>query len=247
MRHAEPLVRGYAVTHPAGEVRLPTQRGWTPVVYAVSGVLRAVTPGRSWIVPPHRALYVGDDVGIQVRTGRPTAVRCLYFDDSLAGVESGIRVLNVPPLLRELLLDAVRRSPLDVDDTVDAATVTLVLDLLNRQPGAPLELPMPRDDRARSLADAIVVDPALSIAAATHSGLASRRTFERLFRAETGMSLAGWQRRVRMLAAVGLLADGASVTAAATGVGYSTPSAFAAAFRSEMGAPPSAFLAAGAA
>ncbi len=53
------------------------------------------------------------------------------------------------------------------------------------------------------------------------------------------MSVGQWRRRRRMLDAVAHLAGGLPVADVAQRVGYTTPSAFSAAFRTELGMPPS--------
>jgi AraC-like DNA-binding protein len=243
MRHLasseEPAVRGYAVTHPRGQVTLPTQPGWHQVIYTVSGSLVANTARESWAVPPHRALCVGDDATrLQVGTSRPTAVRCLYLDARLGAVPASIRVVNLPPLARELLLHAVVASPLWLDHPSSLAIVTLLIDQLSALPTAALQLPLPADGRAMALAERLMAEPALSLTEAIAPIAASRRTMERRFRLETGLTLAGWQRRARALAAIDRMGDGSSVTEVAIAVGYATPSSFVAAFRGELGVTP---------
>ena len=71
---------------------------------------------------------------------------------------------------------------------------------------------------------------------------ASRRTIERHVRAATGMSLGDWRHRARMLRALELLAAGTAVSSVAVTVGYSTPSAFVAAFRTHFGRTPGRFF-----
>ena len=66
------------------------------------------------------------------------------------------------------------------------------------------------------------------------------RTLERCFRAETGMAIGEWRRRVRLFHALRLLEAGARVTDVAYDIGYTTPSAFAVAFRRQFGASPRA-------
>lgn len=242
VRHSEPSVRGYAVTHPSGEVHLPTQAGWQQVIYAKSGLMTARADRQAWTIPAHRALVVGDDTRVRLRTSSRAVVRCLYLDAALQAVEPAIRVINVSPLARELLLHAVESCPLDLSSPLDAALVTLLVDQLAAQPTEALELPIPSDDRARALANAVLAEPAVPLDQAIASIGAARRTLERLFRAETTMTLAGWRRRARVLAAVALMDAGQSVTAAATEVGYATPSSFVAAFRSELGVTPGSFM-----
>lgn len=239
---SEPLVRGYAVTHPPGVVTMPTQPGWQQIVYALSGVVRAVAERETWTLPPHRALCIGDDRRIELSTPRRTAIRTLYVHRSLEALAPTVRIVGVPPLARELLLRAVETAPLDLRDERSAALCRLLFAELGDLATVPLELPLPTDGRARALADAIVGSPGATLTDLIRDVPAARRTCERHFLDETGMTLAAWQRRARVLAALELLERGATVTTAAATVGYSTPSSFVVAFRSETGETPTAFL-----
>jgi AraC-like DNA-binding protein len=60
----------------------------------------------------------------------------------------------------------------------------------------------------------------------------ARRTLERRFRDETGISFGMWRQKARLLDSIRLLAEGKSVTDAALESGYSSVSAFIAAFKS---------------
>jgi AraC-like DNA-binding protein len=131
---------------------------------------------------------------------------------------------------------------LDLDTPADEATITLIAERLASEPDAHLHLPLPRDPRARQIAASIMSDPALSVDDCLRNVNASRRTLERRFKTETGMSLGQWRRRARILAAVAMLAQGESVTRTALTVGYATPSSFVSAFRSELGSPPREFM-----
>jgi AraC-like DNA-binding protein len=99
---------------------------------------------------------------------------------------------------------------------------------------------MPTDDRARHVADALLADPGTdrSLAALAADAGASRRTVERCFVAETGMPLARWRTQARLLEALRRLGAGATTVQVADAVGYSSPSAFVAAFRRELGTTP---------
>lgn len=242
MRQIEVVVRGYAVTHPAGDVQLPTQPGWDQIIYASSGVFVAGTDRETWTVPPHRAMCVGDGTPLQLTTRKPVVFRGLYLRTHLGAVSEPIRVINVSALTRELLLHAVELCPLDLSSPVESALITLLIDRLSSHRTAALRLPLPVDRRATLLAGALIADPATTLGMAIGDVAASRRTLERLFLSETGMTLAGWQRRARVLAAIELMAAGETVTTAAISVGYATPSSFVAAFRSELGETPRAFM-----
>src|SRR5262249_23663149 len=101
-------------------------------------------------------------------------------------------------------------------------------------------LPMPRDARALRVAHRLRDEPgeAAPLGAFARAAGASRRTLERLFQRETGMSLGRWRQQVRLLHAMRLLARGEGVTSTALEVGYESPSAFIAASASTLGTTP---------
>lgn len=247
MRHDEPVVRSYAVTHPTGDVSLPTQPGWEQIIHARSGALVAHNEDGSWTLPPHRALYIPGGIHVRVRTRATTVVRCLYLRSGLVRLPPDITVFEVAGLTRELILEAVARSPIQADGhgelpPLDSAVIALLADRLRQSSVAPLHLPSLVDARSRQLAALILDRPEGPLDDHAAAVPASRRTLERLFRAETGLSPAAWMRRARVLAAVELLAAGTSVTDAAVSVGYASPSSFVAAFRDELGASPRSFM-----
>ena len=70
---------------------------------------------------------------------------------------------------------------------------------------------------------------------------ASKRTLERIFRAETGVTFGQWRKQLRLLEALRQLAAGEPVTNVALRVGYESPSAFIAMFRNALGTTPSRY------
>lgn len=105
---------------------------------------------------------------------------------------------------------------------------------------SPLALPMPSDERALALAPYVLEKPLVSDSVdglAKHHGVA-RRTLERRFRDETGTGFGMWRQKARLLDSIRLLAEGKSVTDAALDCGYSSVSAFIAAFKGNFGYAP---------
>jgi len=237
-----PRVRSYSITHPPGRVALPTERGWDQLVFSHSGHFTAHTWSQAWTIPAHRALCVPDGTRLKIETSRRSAIRCLYIDAQLGVLGSGLRVVGLGALARELLTHAVDAAPMNLSSPADAALITLLAEQLANEPDAPLRLPLPVDPVAQAVASAVMRSPASGLDSVLEGAGASRRTIERRFRSETGMSLGQWRRRARVLAAVAMLAAGDSVTRVALEVGYATPSSFVAAFRSELHAPPRAFM-----
>jgi len=142
----------------------------------------------------------------------------------------------VPPLLRELILAAIRHGLLWRRVPWQARLARVILDQVETLPAVPLQLPMPRDARARRAAERLQAEPGEgSLVEVARAAGASRRTLERLFRVETQMTLGRWRQRLRLIEALRLLADGHSVTRVALDVGYAGPSAFVHAFRRQLG------------
>lgn len=235
-------VRSYSITHPPGRVALPTEAGWDYLVFAHTGLFTAFTDSVAWTIPTHRALCVPDGTRLRIETSRRAGMRCLYLDADLGALGDAVRVVNFTPLTRELTLHAVAVAPMDLTVSADAATITLLAEQLALQPGAPLHLPLPEDPVARDIAAAIMSNPAGPLRDQLKAAGANRRTIERRFNTETAMSLGKWRRRARVLASVAKLAEGERVTTVAVTMGYSSPSAFVAAFRAELGTSPRDYL-----
>src|SRR5207302_949131 len=118
-----------------------------------------------------------------------------------------------------------------------ARLAAIVLDEMARAEVTPLELPVPTDRRAAAVAhDVLGMPPAenpLDALARRHG--VGRRTLERLFRSETGMSFGMWQQKARLLYSVRALAESRPVTEAALDAGYAGVSAYIAAFKRTLG------------
>lgn len=241
------------MTHPPDLGLAPERHDdWYQLVHASLGVMRVHTEEGAWIVPPHRAIWIPAGETYEVDMSGRVSLRTLFFDaelvdDLIADHEvyppplAECRAINVPPLLRELVLHACRLNVLFDSEPAHVRLAGVILDQLEAVDAAPLQLPMPRDERACRAAELMLAssDPVAVIARAAG---ASPRTLERLFRRETSMTIGRWRQRARLVEAVRLLAAGTPVTEVALDVGYNSPSAFIAAFRAQLGTTPSRFF-----
>jgi AraC-like DNA-binding protein len=219
---------------------------WDQLTYAASGVMRLHTETASWLVPPHRAVWLPAGIRHREEMHAPVSVRTLYLAPKLAkGLPRETCMVNIPALMRELIQHICRIGVLDRKKPAQAHLISVLLDELVGASDVPLQLPMPRDPRARKLAALLqdAPDDDGSVAELAHRAGASRRTVERLFLAETKMTVGEWRRRLRLLHGVRLLAGGESVTNAAIDAGYTSTSAFIAAFKRTFGATPSRYSA----
>jgi len=208
-------------------------------------VLTVRTEHDSWVVPPHRAMWVPAGTRFALDTSGEVALRALYVDEALSdAVPRACCVVSVSPLLRELVLRAVQLGALKRDVPAHVRLAEVIVDELTVLPAIPLQLPMPRDPRALRLARRLSARPGdeEAISRLVRSAGGSRRTLERLFAREVGMTLGQWRQRLRLLDALKRLAGGEPVTAVAAQVGYASASAFVAMFRRELGVTPSRYF-----
>jgi AraC-like DNA-binding protein len=235
------VVRTLAAGYSSGTVLEHHSHDWAQLVYACEGVMSVQTDAGTWVVPAHRGVWIPAGIGHAIAMSGWVSMRTLYLAPSLVGaLPRRCCVLAVPPLLHELILHTVAQGALRRGIPEQRRLVDFLLDQLRALPTMPLELPMPRDARALRLARRWQESPGAPapLDQLARSAGASRRTLERLFQRETGMSLGRWRQQARLLHAMRLLARGEAVTTTALEVGYESPSAFIAAFTQVLGTTP---------
>ena len=128
---------------------LPTHtHDWDQLTYATSGVLRVATADASWVVPPHRAVWVPAGIAHAEQMFAPVSVRTLYFAPRIAAtLPRECRTLNISSLLRELILHVSRLGALDRRTPSHARIIGVLLDQMSAVSEVPLQLPLPRDAR----------------------------------------------------------------------------------------------------
>jgi AraC-like DNA-binding protein len=240
------LVRTYAHVYPAG-ARVPehAHADHAQLVYVAQGVLTVRAGGERWVVPTGRAVWVppGERHGLEA-AGR-VAAKHLYLPRRLAAVlPARCRVVHVSPLLRELVLELADGEPLRASVPRERRAIAFLVDQIATVPVVPLTLSFPEDPRARRLADVLQASPEdrAGVDLLARRAGASRRTLERLFAAETGLTIGRWRQQARLLRALELLGERRSVSEVAPAVGYDSPSAFIAMFTAALGTTPSRYF-----
>ncbi len=211
------------------------------LIYAASGVMRVQTPHGLWVVPPERAVWVPPGTEHSTRMAGAVAMRTLYVRKrECARLPARCCVINISPLLRELILRAVSLPMLYKAAGPDGRVIDMILDELEGSRTLPLHLPRPRDARVARVCDALAADPAdaRTLGAFGVEVGASERNLARLFGAETGMTFAAWRTQARLVAALELLAQGRPVARIAEALGYDSASAFTAMFKRTLGIAP---------
>lgn len=215
------------------------------LVYATHGVMTVRTAIGTWVVPTLRAVWIPAGIPHAITMSGIVTMRTLYLRPRLARtLPRDCCVVNVSSLLKELILYACKQPALRKSVQREGHLVDTILDLLEAIPMVPLQLPHLTDPRAQRVAELLIADPSNSkpLAQLCRSGGASKRTMERLFQQDTGMTFGKWRLQLRLMQAMRFLAEGAKVTHAALDAGYSTPSAFISMFRKTLGTTPALYF-----
>ena len=211
------------------------------LTFCIRGVMRVASDDVAWLSPPTRAIWLPPGAPHEIVMHGEVAARFLYLTPELAAPLPDLpQVLEVAPLLRELILHVLKIRMLQAVEPAHARLADFVVDLLREARPVDLGLPLPRDRRGRALAERLQRTPAdaANLGELARGAGASLRTLQRLFPAETGLTLEAWRQKARLLAGVASLSAGAPVTVTAAACGYDSPSAFITAFKRQFGVTP---------
>ena len=200
----------------------------------------------SWMIPPGKCVLIPAACPHSIRMWGQVDMRTLYFQTTFAPpylCNEQCRVLSVSGLLRELILRILEMDALDSRLPHHQNLSAVLFAEISQAPEMPFLLPIPVSKPARSVALHLLehsTSPETLDQLARQYG-AAKRTLERQFPNETGISFGLWRQKARLLHAVRLLAQDASVTNTALDCGYTSVSAFITAFKKTFGCTPSRF------
>jgi AraC-like DNA-binding protein len=217
------------------------------IQYAIGGVVEVETATAHYLLPPQQAAWI--PVGLEHQATMTPDVRsvAVMFDpELLPAVDSRARIVVVSPLIRQMMIYALR-WPIgrpDSDPVSDGFFQTLghlVFDALENE--AALSLPT-TDNPTVAAAMAYTKAHLSSVTAAEvcRAVAVSERTLRRRFDEAVGMSWRTYLLHARMLRAMALLVSpGESVQKTADAVGFDSLSAFTRAFTRFCGETPSRY------
>jgi AraC-like DNA-binding protein len=243
--------RGVAVAtlayeYPGGYRVAEHAHGSDQLIYAISGLMEVSAGQSMWLIPPQFCLWIPALTIHRIRMPSAVSMRTLYFRRGLVlRPERGCAVLHVTPLLRELILEAVRIGRLRSRNRDEKVLFDLTLLHLKKASSVPTFVTLPLDKRALTIARMVLADPGQSkpLKSMCRDVGASVRTIQRTFQKDLGTDFESWRRQARLTKAVELLVSGYSVKETAFAVGYRQPSAFVQSFRSVFGATPKTWAA----
>ncbi|HEY2196145.1 MAG TPA: helix-turn-helix transcriptional regulator [Mycobacterium sp.] len=217
------------------------------IQYAIGGVVEVETASGHFLLPPQQAAWI--PIGLEhqaTMTPNVRSVAVMFDPDLLPDIDTRARIIAVSPLIRQMMIYALR-WPIDrpdgdpLSDGFFQTLGHLVFEALDHE--APLSLPA---------ADHPVVAAAMDYTKAHLSSVTagevsravavSERTLRRQFETAIGMSWRTYLLHARMLRAMALLvAPGDSVQRTAAAVGFDSLSAFTRAFTRFCGETPSSY------
>ncbi|MBP1852938.1 AraC family transcriptional regulator [Rhizobium halophytocola] len=216
------------------------------LLYAAKGVVVVATEEGRWMLPPGHALWIAPGIAHSVEMLVDVTMLSLYLAPGVvAGLPERVKTVGVTDLARALIVAAVNPEPEDNTPARAALIMPLLLDVISTLPERGLALPFPSDPRLAALCRSFVAQPTaeLPIDRWADQMSMSRRTFTRIFRRETGLSLSTWRQQACLFAALPRLADGEPVTTVALDLGYDSVAAFTTMFKRMLGSPPRIYLA----
>jgi AraC-like DNA-binding protein/quercetin dioxygenase-like cupin family protein len=232
----------------------PHSHPWAQVAMSATGVIRMNAGAGTYLVPPSRALWIPPGVEHVVTVLEDAEIRTLYLHPGARcfGSEAdtpfarwpACRVLEVSPLLRQLVAQLDTSPGAGAFDEREACLAALILDELRRAAPVRLGVDLPNDKRLRQLCEAVLEEPTRWNSLedwSRHAG-ASPRTVARLFRSELGTSFVQWRQQVLLARALTLASRKLPMATIAAELGYASASAFAAMVKRTLGAPPTHFF-----
>ena len=209
------------------------------LVYASSGVLEVEVDVGTWFTPSTRAVWVPGGTAHRWRVHGAARVHLVGVPVRGRASRGPVpSLLLVEPLFRELVIACSGAGP--AASPKERRLLRVLTDRIRPAPEPATMLPVLRDPRLRDVQTVLEADMTSSptLGELGRRVGAGERTLSRLFRETVGMSFTVWRTQLRLHRASLLLAQGRSVTQAAAACGFSSPSAFVAAFRTAFGRTP---------
>ncbi|MCG8686273.1 MAG: helix-turn-helix transcriptional regulator [Desulfobacterales bacterium] len=246
MNIPRPIV-GMAKEYLSGDLIEPHHHVRSQLLYASTGVMTVTTYDGVWVVPPSRAVWVPAKTEHQIKASGKLSMRTLYIEPShCIGTSKQCCVVSVSPLLKELILHAVKMPALYPLNSPEERIMIVILDQIQNLDVKPLNLPIPKDIRLKEIFNQLSKNPGdqRTLEEWGKKVGATRRTLTRLFNSELGMSFGKWRQQIRILESLRRLAMNDPVTTIAIDLGYDSPSAFISMFKKALGKTPGQYFSA---
>lgn len=232
------VLRSLGVDYCAGSHTPVHTHPWPQLLYTQQGSIRAEIGGVLRLVSPRRAFWIPAGTAHRLEMLNEVQLRTLYFQPDHLPAELESRVMRVTGLFHEAILRVCELGWLDARRQNHRVLLDVILAELAQASTDGVELVLPQDPRALRLASHLLHAADADLESALLIAGLGRRTAERLFVRETGISPARWLRWVRLTRGQAELMKTGSVDEAARIAGYDSRSAFVSAFTQTFGYSP---------
>lgn len=215
------------------------------LIHSVDGTINVVCTGQSWLLPPHRALWLPPGTLHEMSTRSTARMRSLDFVPRLAAsLPREPFSISVSPMLRALIHRAVEIGTAYHDDRHHLTLLKAIPREILLSQRSQIAIPFTADRRLVKVCRSLLVgrDLKMPLDYWADSAGASRRTLERLFVSETGMTFVEWRQHALMHLAIGRLVGGASISQICLDLDILSTSAFHRVFRRVFKTTPARYL-----
>lgn len=234
-------VIAHAQDYSHGMIQASHSHHCAQLLHTLSGVIRIETSMGSWVIPPNKGMWIPAGVMHSLHITGDVKVRTLFVEPlARADLPDACVVVDITPLLKALIVEAVDLPDIRPSGSREERIIELILDELRRLQGLSFYAPSPQSDALIQLCEHLttrIAHPWTTADAAQWLSM-NERTVSRKFQQELGLTFVEWLRQKRLLYALESLAMGNSVLDTALAIGYESPSAFSAMFKSRLGVSP---------
>jgi AraC-like DNA-binding protein/quercetin dioxygenase-like cupin family protein len=217
------------------------------LAFATRGVVRVLTPARTWTLPPSRAVWLPSDIDHELHAVGEAELCNIYIEPEVFPWPwNEPTVIQTTPLLKELAIVISNAGECYATGSTAAISAVLLLKVLADLPAlAESGVPLPQDRQLLAICEHLMNEPANDQSLdvwGERLGL-SGRTLARRFKAETGLTFGTWRLQLRVAEAITRLALGETVGDIAKALKYSSTAAFVTMFRQITGDSPRRYIA----
>jgi AraC-like DNA-binding protein len=234
-------VIAYAQDYSHGDYEAEHSHHCAQLLHTLSGVIRVETSLGSWVIPPNKGMWIPAGILHSLHITGDVKVRTLFIDPlARADLPNTCVVVDISPLLKVLIVEATGVPDERITGSRDDRIIELILDELRRLEGLSFHVPSPQSNELIKLCQHLTerISHPWTTADVAQWFKVSERTVLRKFQQELGLTFVEWLRQKRLLYALESLAMGNSVLDTALAIGYESPSAFSAMFKSRLGVSP---------
>lgn len=208
-------------------------------------LLKVFADNAYWYIPPNQTIWIPPMIEHEIFcTHDYPCIFNLIDPSECHRFSKRPCVCIVSPLVEELAKRCIKFGFSYKKNSHEFELAKVLIDELCLLPESKLKLPMARDERLKRVLDLLIKDFAGKYELDKLAKIAcmSKRSLERLFIEDTGMSAGEWRRQYKVLIAIEKLSKGEAVSSIAIDLGYKSLSAFIEIFKGITGKTPSSFL-----